>query len=46
MNHCNKSGNVRNEEIFDLHPGSGAGPCVRILCPASCKTPVTLIDYI
>ena len=30
MRQCNGCGSVRNDEIFNLHLGSGAGPWVRI----------------
>ena len=39
MRQSNKCGSVRNDEIINLHLGSGAGL-------ASCKTPATLIDSI
>ena len=32
MRQCNKCGSVRNDEIFSLHLGSGAGPWVCIPC--------------
>ena len=40
----NKCGSVRNDEIINLHLGSGAGPCVSI--PCSWKTRATFIDSI
>ena len=36
MKQSNKCGSVRNDEIINLHLGSGTGP-------SSCKTPATLI---
>ena len=42
MRQSNKCGSVRNDEIINLHLGSGAGPA----SPASCKTPATFIDSI
>ena len=44
MRHSNKCGSVRNDEIINLHVGSGAGP--RVSIPCSCKTPATFIDSI
>ena len=48
MGQSNKCGSVRNDKIFNLLSGSGAGTCVSIPCqhPLSCrsKTPVTLIS--
>ena len=32
MRQSNKCGSIRNDEIFNLHLGSGAGPWVSILC--------------
>ena len=32
MRQSNKCGSVRNDEIFNLHLGSGVGPWVSILC--------------
>ena len=40
----NKCGSVRNDEIINLHLGSGAG--LKSASPASCKTPATFIDSI
>ena len=32
MRECNKCGSIRNDEIFNLHLGSGLGPWVSIPC--------------
>ena len=32
MRECNKCGSIRNDEIFNLHLGSGVGPWVSIPC--------------
>ena len=32
MRECNKCGSIRNDEIFNLHLGSGMGPSVSIPC--------------
>ena len=45
----NICGSTRNDEIIDLHLGSGIWDLVRALesvSPASCKTPATFIDSI
>ena len=44
MRQSNKCGSVRNDEIINLHLGSGAA--LESTSPASCKTPATLIDSI
>ena len=44
MRQSDKCGSVRNNEIFNLHLGSGAG--LESASPASCKTPATFIDSI
>ena len=44
MRRSNKCGSIRNDQIFDLHLGSGAA-CESV-SPAFCKTPTTFIDPI
>ena len=44
MRQSNKCGSVRNDEIFNLHLGSGV--VLESASPASCKTPATFIDSI
>ena len=42
MRQSNKCGILGNDEIINLHLGSGAG--LESASPASCKTPATFID--
>ena len=44
LRQSNKCGSVRNDEIINLHLGSGAA--LESASPASCKTPATSIDSI
>ena len=44
LRQSNKCGSVRNDQIINLHLGSGAAP--ESASPASCKTPATFIDSI
>ena len=43
MRECNKCGSIRNDEIFNLHLGSGVGPWVSIPLPPARHQPHLLI---
>ena len=44
MRECNKCGSIRNDEIFNLHLGSGVGPWVSIPLPPARHQPHLLIS--
>ena len=46
MRHSNGCGSVRNDEIYNLHLGYGAGPLVRIPCSLQDTSHYSLLENI